>query len=41
MTYSKEMGAEKAELLKHGTSGDITGDTHNVVGYAALTIKKR
>jgi AmmeMemoRadiSam system protein B len=40
ITYAKGLGAEKAELLSHKTSGDITGDTTSVVGYAAATIKK-
>ncbi len=40
LTFAKGMGAEKAELLSHRTSGDITGDTASVVGYAAVTIKK-
>ena len=40
ITYAKGMGAEKAESLSHRTSGDITGDTTSVVGYAAVTIKK-
>jgi AmmeMemoRadiSam system protein B len=40
ITFAKGLGAEKAELLAHKTSGDITGDTSSVVGYAAVTIKK-
>ncbi len=40
MIYAKAMGATKAELLSHKTSGDITGDKTSVVGYAALTMKK-
>lgn len=40
LIYAKGMGAEKAELLSHRTSGDITGDMSSVVGYAAATIKK-
>ncbi len=34
------LGAKKAEVLSHKTSGDITGDKSSVVGYAAVTIKK-
>jgi AmmeMemoRadiSam system protein B len=30
------MGAKKAELLKYGTSGDITEEYHSVVGYASI-----
>jgi AmmeMemoRadiSam system protein B len=33
---AKEMGAKKAELLKYGTSGDITEEYHSVVGYASI-----
>ena len=40
MTYAKGLGATKAEILSHKTSGDITGDKNSVVGYAAATIKK-
>jgi MEMO1 family protein len=40
MAYAKVLGAKKADLLSHKTSGDITGDRSNVVGYAALTVKK-
>jgi len=40
ITYAKSLGAKKAELLTHKTSGDITGDRSSVVGYAAITIKK-
>ena len=40
IAYAKALGAQKAELLAHRTSGDITGDKHSVVGYAALSIKK-
>jgi AmmeMemoRadiSam system protein B len=40
LTYAKGMGAEKGELLSHRTSGDITGDTTSVVGYAAATVRK-
>ena len=39
MTYAKGMGATKAQLLTHKTSGAITGDKTSVVGYAALTTK--
>ena len=36
---SKRLGAEKAEVLKHATSGDITGDRSSVVGYASVKIE--
>ncbi len=38
---AKILGAEKAELLKHYTSGEITGDySQGVVGYASLGLPK-
>lgn len=39
IVYSKLMGAEKVEVLKYATSGDITGDKSAVVGYAAAVIR--
>lgn len=35
LVYSKQLGAEKAEIFKYATSGDITGDHSAVVGYAS------
>jgi hypothetical protein len=35
---AKELGAKRAELLKYATSGDVTGDTKSVVGYASIII---
>lgn len=35
---AKELGAKKATLIKYQTSGDITGDYREVVGYAGLRI---
>jgi len=35
---SKELGAQKAELIKYQTSGDVTGDFQEVVGYAGIRI---
>lgn len=37
---SKILGASKAELLKYATSGDVTGDQSQVVGYASFTITR-
>jgi AmmeMemoRadiSam system protein B len=37
---SKTLGAEKAVLLQHKTSGDITGDRRRVVGYASAVMVK-
>jgi len=34
----KEMGASKGELLTYRTSGDVTGDLEEVVGYAAIAV---
>lgn len=36
----KRMGAGKAELLAYKTSGDITGDTSAVVGYASMVFER-
>jgi len=35
---SKELGAEKATLIKYQTSGDTTGNYKEVVGYAGIRI---
>jgi AmmeMemoRadiSam system protein B len=40
LTYAKALGAVKAEVLCHRTSGDIIGDKSSVVGYAAVAIRK-
>lgn len=34
----KELGATKAELVNHSTSGDILGDYDSVVGYAGFIV---
>jgi hypothetical protein len=36
---AKKMGAKEAKLIKYSTSGEITGDYTQVVGYAGLIIK--
>ncbi|MBV5338607.1 MAG: AmmeMemoRadiSam system protein B [Deltaproteobacteria bacterium] len=33
-----QLGATKAELVAYGTSGDVTGDNDQVVGYAAVMV---
>ena len=33
-----ELGAKQAELVNYATSGDVTGDNHQVVGYASVTV---
>lgn len=35
---AKELGADKAMVLNHATSGDITGDYSSVVGYGAAAL---
>ena len=36
LTAAKNLGASRAELVRHATSGDVTGDFDEVVGYAGL-----
>jgi hypothetical protein len=36
---AKRLGATRARLLKHATSGDINGDHARVVGYAAIIVQ--
>ena len=40
MWAARELGANKAEILRHATSGDITGDYSAVVGYGAAALLK-
>ncbi len=35
---AKDLGADTIKILKHATSGDITGDTSQVVGYGAAVV---
>lgn len=35
---AKKLGATRAQLIKHATSGDINGDFSHVVGYASILI---
>lgn len=37
---AKELGANKAELIRYATSGDALGDFSSVVGYAGIIIRK-
>jgi hypothetical protein len=37
---AKDLGADTARVLHHATSGDITGDYSEVVGYAAAVITR-
>jgi AmmeMemoRadiSam system protein B len=34
----KSMGAREGQLIRYGTSGDVTGDRNEVVGYAAFAV---
>ena len=38
LVASREIGAVKADLIKYQTSGDISGDYSEVVGYAGLRV---
>jgi MEMO1 family protein len=40
MWASRELGADKVKVLRHATSGDVTGDYSSVVGYASAVILK-
>lgn len=40
MWAAKNLGADKVQILKHATSGDVTGDFSSVVGYGAAAILK-
>jgi len=36
----RELGADKVKVLRHATSGDVTGDYSSVVGYGAAVVLK-
>ena len=38
VTACSRLGAKSAKLIRYATSGDVTGDTREVVGYAAITV---
>ncbi len=38
LTAARLLGAEKAELIRYATSGDVTGDRSHVVGYAGIIV---
>ncbi|HWW62633.1 MAG TPA: AmmeMemoRadiSam system protein B [Thermoanaerobaculia bacterium] len=38
LVAANKLGATRAKLIRHATSGDINGDYSHVVGYAALSI---
>ena len=35
----KALGAEQCELVRYGTSGDVSGDYSSVVGYAGILLR--
>ena len=39
MSLSKMSGKNNSEILKYGTSGDVSGDFSSVVGYASGIFK--
>ena len=41
MWAAQALGANKVQVLKHATSGDVTGDYSSVVGYGAAVILKQ
>jgi hypothetical protein len=38
MTAARQLGAKRAEVIRYATSGDITGDREEVVGYAGIAV---
>jgi MEMO1 family protein len=38
---ARELGADKVQILHHATSGDVTGDFSQVVGYGAAVVVKQ
>lgn len=38
---AKAMGADEVKILKHATSGEVTGDNSQVVGYGAAVVLRR
>jgi AmmeMemoRadiSam system protein B len=38
LTSCKNLGAKTVDLVRYATSGDVTGDRREVVGYAAITV---
>ncbi|HIJ80962.1 MAG TPA: AmmeMemoRadiSam system protein B [Desulfuromonadales bacterium] len=36
---ARSLGATEAKLVRYGTSGDVTGDDRQVVGYAAVLVR--
>jgi hypothetical protein len=40
LTAARRLGANRAELIRYATSGDVTGDRAQVVGYAGIAVWK-
>jgi len=38
---AKDLGADTVKILNHATSGDVTGDTSQVVGYGAAVVLRQ
>ncbi len=38
---AKDLGADTVKVLRHATSGDVTGDTSEVVGYGAAVVLRQ
>lgn len=38
MTAARQLGAQRAEVIRYATSGDVTGDRDEVVGYAGIAV---
>jgi AmmeMemoRadiSam system protein B len=38
LVAAKALGATQAELVRYANSGDVNGDTRQVVGYAGVLI---
>ncbi|MCL5286904.1 MAG: AmmeMemoRadiSam system protein B, partial [Acidobacteria bacterium] len=38
MTAARQLGATRAEVIRYATSGDVTGDRDEVVGYAGIAV---
>ena len=39
LTAAQRLGATKADLIQHATSGDVSGDREMVVGYAGISVQ--
>jgi hypothetical protein len=39
LTALRDLGAKEAVLIRYATSGDITGDREEVVGYAGIVLR--